>query len=137
MLCVMICNLHHPGMGFFAFARALAKVHQIDLYQRQRSWNLHWLTNILYTACYRLFLCMIWAQLHECINDFLDDFCVIFLAPLFCNLPSYVGNLIVCRAQDLKQQLPFWNSFFVVCCEEFTVAVNPFISTYCLVFPSS
>ena len=136
MLCVMICNIHHPGMGFFAVARALAKVHQIDLYQRQKSWSFHWLVDILYPACYRLFLCSIWAQLHKDIYHFLADFCIILLEPHLCNLPSSVGNSIVGITQDLKQ-LPFWNNFFVVCCEDFAVLINPFLSSYCLLFPCS
>ena len=136
MLCVMICDIHYPGMGFFAVARALAKVHQVDLYQRQKSWSLHWLVDTLYTACYRFFLCVIWAQLHECVYYFLANFCVIFLEPLFCNLPSSVGNSIVGITQDLKQ-LPFWNNFFVVCCVEFAIFINPFLSSYCLLFSCS
>ena len=134
MLCVMICNIHHLGMGFFAVARALAKVHQIDLCQRQKGWSFHRLVDILYTACYRLFLSVIRAQLHERVYYFLADFCIIFLQPLLCDLPSSVGNLIVGITQDLKE-LPFWNNFFVVCFDEFTVFINPFLSSYCLLFP--
>ena len=62
MLCVMIRNIHHPGMGFFAVTRAPVKIHQIDFYQRQKSWSFHWLIDILYMACYRLFLCLLWAE---------------------------------------------------------------------------
>ena len=55
MLCVMICKIHHPGVGFFVVVRSLVKVHQINLYQRQKSWSFHLLVDILYMACCSLF----------------------------------------------------------------------------------
>ena len=39
----------------------------------------------------------------------------------------------MCLGQDLKQ-FPFWNNFIVVFCEEFAVVVNPFPSSYHLLF---
>ena len=85
-------------------------------------------------ACYRLPFCMIWAHFNEYVNNFLVDFCIILLKPLFCNLPSSVGNSTVCMGQNLKQ-FSFWNNFLVVFCEEFAIVVNPFLSSYCLLFP--
>ena len=56
-----------------------------------------------------------------------------FLKPPFRNLLSSVRNSTVCLGQDLKQ-FPFWNYFLVVSCEEFAVVVNPFPSSYHLLF---
>ena len=56
-----------------------------------------------------------------------------FLKPLFRNFLSPVRNSTVCLGQDLKK-FPFWNYFLAVSCEEFAVSVNPFPSSYHLLF---